>query len=91
MIKPSKEKRTRNHPQKEEVHAKIADKEEPKLKEHTPIHAIKEIKGKTSSREGKSAIKDQQRASGQPPSNRPRNNPRDGLREERKEEQSLKS
>ena len=57
MTKLSKEKRTRNHPQEEEVHAKTAGKEELELKEHTPIHSIEEIKGKRSSREGKNAIK----------------------------------
>ena len=60
MKKSLKEKKTRNHPQEEEVHVKIASKKEPKLKEHTPIHAMplrrsreKEVreKGRTQSRQ----------------------------------------
>ena len=39
-------------------HAKTAIIEEPELKEHTPIRAIEEIKGKRSSREGKNASKE---------------------------------
>ena len=57
MTKLLKEKRARNYPQEREVQAKTTSKEEPGLKEHTPIHVFEEIKAKRSSREGKNAIK----------------------------------